>query len=588
MPAHDRREQRVVQVRDEHADAVRPAGPQAAGHRVRAVPERGRGAEHPLGRVLADQRAGSPGSAPGTRSRGAHAPARRRPASVTGGSATRQPPASARARALRARPVDRAPAPACSGASRYRRDGDRQTAMVSTNADDCLPPRHGDTTALPRGRVSGPVPGPAPRVTMWPCGSASLPSPTCSAGPSAHPRQLIRVTLAGDDGGPPRPGPAGEPVTVRVDGPGVARRARCGGLEPGAGRTRPPRCPVDIAAPPRRAPRPRHRDRRGRAAGGRAERAAGITVAEPGWTMWMVSHFHYDPVWWNTQAPVHRDPAAAAGRGRHGCPSAGPPSSWSGCTWTWPGGTRTTSSCWPRSTTSSRTFDTHPEDAGGCCARLIAERPGRDRRRQLQRAEHQPDLRGVDHPQRGLRPRLPARRARRRPARPPGCWTRSASTRRYPGLMAAAGLAESAWARGPFHQWGPNGTVGGQHADAVRQRVRVDVAGRQRPAHRLHAATTTGRLGHPARGRSLAAARAGRLRAVPRCSAPVAATRNVLLPVGADHVIPSRWATRIHRDWNARYVWPRFVTAVPREFFAAVRAGTPAARRRGSPRRPGT
>src|ERR1700722_10638768 len=34
---------------------------------------------------------------------------------------------------------------------------------------------------------------------------------------------------------------------------------------------------------------------------GRAELAASVTVAEPGWTMWMVSHFHYDPVWWNTQ-----------------------------------------------------------------------------------------------------------------------------------------------------------------------------------------------------------------------------------------------------------------------------------------------
>src|ERR1044072_2085228 len=27
-----------------------------------------------------------------------------------------------------------------------------------------------------------------------------------------------------------------------------------------------------------------------------------LVVAEPGWTMHMVSHFHYDPVWWNTQA----------------------------------------------------------------------------------------------------------------------------------------------------------------------------------------------------------------------------------------------------------------------------------------------
>jgi hypothetical protein len=46
----------------------------------------------------------------------------------------------------------------------------------------------------------------------------------------------------------------------------------------------------------------------------------------------------------------------------------------------------------------------------------------------------------------------------------------------------------------------------------------------------------------------------------------------VLLPVGSDHVIPARWVTDIHRDWNARYVWPRFTTAVPREFFDAVRA----------------
>src|SRR6202034_1719255 len=36
-------------------------------------------------------------------------------------------------------------------------------------------------------------------------------------------------------------------------------------------------------------------------AGARVAADATITAAEPGWTMWMVSHFHYDPVWWNTQ-----------------------------------------------------------------------------------------------------------------------------------------------------------------------------------------------------------------------------------------------------------------------------------------------
>jgi alpha-mannosidase len=52
----------------------------------------------------------------------------------------------------------------------------------------------------------------------------------------------------------------------------------------------------------------------------------------------------------------------------------------------------------------------------------------------------------------------------------------------------------------------------------------------------------------------------------------VALTRNVLLPVGTDYTPPNAWVTDIHRDWNARYTWPRFVCAVPSDFFAAVRA----------------
>ncbi len=36
--------------------------------------------------------------------------------------------------------------------------------------------------------------------------------------------------------------------------------------------------------------------------GGTATESGELVVAEPGWTVWMVSHFHYDPVWWTTQA----------------------------------------------------------------------------------------------------------------------------------------------------------------------------------------------------------------------------------------------------------------------------------------------
>ena len=52
----------------------------------------------------------------------------------------------------------------------------------------------------------------------------------------------------------------------------------------------------------------------------------------------------------------------------------------------------------------------------------------------------------------------------------------------------------------------------------------------------------------------------------------VASTRNVLLPVGTDYSPPNKWVTDIQRHWRKRYVWPRFVCALPREFFAAVRA----------------
>ncbi|MEO6794951.1 MAG: NEW3 domain-containing protein, partial [Mycobacterium sp.] len=62
----------------------------------------------------------------------------------------------------------------------------------------------------------------------------------------------------------------------------------------------------------------------------------------------------------------------------------------------------------------------------------------------------------------------------------------------------------------------------------------------------------------------------------------VAATRNVLLPVGTDFTPPNRWVTEIHRDWNARYTWPKFVCALPSEFFAAVRAELAEPMARGS------
>ena len=86
---------------------------------------------------------------------------------------------------------------------------------------------------------------------------------------------------------------------------------------------------------------------------------------------------------------------------------------------------------------------------------------------------------------------------------------------------------------------------------------------------------------------TLAEAEAAVLRPVPGAEAGrrdpqrAAPGRHRLLP-------PNKWVTEIHRDWNARYVWPRFVCAVPRDFFAAVRAELAAERPARRRRRPAT
>jgi alpha-mannosidase len=139
----------------------------------------------------------------------------------------------------------------------------------------------------------------------------------------------------------------------------------------------------------------------------------------------------------------------------------------------------------------------------------------------------------------------------------------------YPGLAAAAGMTESSWARGPFHQWGPSRTAGDNRLmqfAAEFEWLSPDGGGLLTSYMANHYSAGWGTQ----QAADLATAEADAYQQFLEL-APVAATRNVLLPVGGDHVIPSRWATSIHRDWNARYVWPRFVTALPREFFAAVR-----------------
>ena len=315
-------------------------------------------------------------------------------------------------------------------------------------------------------------------------------------------------------------------------------------------------------------------------AAGAASAEADITVAEPGWTMWMVSHFHYDPVWWNTQGQFAEARLTLPDEDGQ-LPDV-----------------RAAFELVRAHLDKARTdpdykfvlaeidylkpyFDLYPGDRQDLRA-LLAE--GRleivggnynEPSTNLISAEaiirnavygigYQRDVFGGD---------------------PRSAWMLDVFGHDpgYPGLMAAAGLTSSAWARGPFHQWGPAGAEGGigrMQFPSEFEWLSPDGRGLL-TAYMAHHYGAGWALHTPPDLQAAEAEAYGQFRAL----AQVAATRNVMLPVGSDHVIPARWVTDIHRDWNQRYVWPRFTTAVPRDFFDAVRAeagaGSSAARAGG-------
>ena len=133
-------------------------------------------------------------------------------------------------------------------------------------------------------------------------------------------------------------------------------------------------------------------------------------------------------------------------------------------------------------------------------------RAARVRRRDLQRAEHEPDERGIDHPQRDLRRRLPARRARRRAGdgvaarrvRPrPAVPGDHGRRRRDLELVGARPVPRMGSQLGPRARAGwafAELAAGEPPADAVPDRVRLDRAERAGAADELHGRPLLGRL----------------------------------------------------------------------------------------------
>lgn len=359
-------------------------------------------------------------------------------------------------------------------------------------------------------------------------------------GPPDAPSQLVRVTVGGSAG----------PTRVRVDGEGLGGEAvAAGGVV---------EVPVTVDNPvvgERRAARVH--------AGGSVEPFE-FVVAEPGWTMFMVSHFHYDPVWWNTQGAYTSE-------------------------WTEdpPGRARQTNGLelvrahleMARREPEYKFvlaevdylkpyWDTRPEDRADL-RRLIAQ----GRVEVMGGTYNEPNT-NLTSPETTIRNLVHGMGFQRDVlgARPETAWQLDVFGHdpQFPGMAADAGLTSSSWARGPHHQWGP--ALGGGDVNRMQFSSEfewISPSGRGLLTHYMPAHYSAGWWMDSAT--TLAEAGEATLEQFEQLK-KVALTRNVLLPVGTDYTPPNKWVTAVHRDWAARYTWPRFVCALPREFFAAVRA----------------
>jgi alpha-mannosidase len=361
-------------------------------------------------------------------------------------------------------------------------------------------------------------------------------------GPPDAPLQVVRIGYSG----------AGEADTVRISGDGL--QSGDVALTPGDG----------VVEIPVRVSRPVPGQRRT----ARADVDFGFefTVAEPGWTMYMISHFHYDPVWWNTQgAYTSRWTEDPPGRARQN------------------NGFALVAAHLEMARRDpdykfvlaevdylKPYFDTHPEDRADL-RRFIAD--GRVEVMGGTYNEPNTNLVGAETAIRNFVHGIGYQRDVLG-ADPATAWQLDVFGHdpQFPGMAADAGLTSSSWARGPHHQWGPMAGGGDPRRMQFRSEFEwIAPSGLGLLTHYMPAHYSAGWWMDSAA--SLTDAEQATYQLFSELKS-MALTRNVLLPVGTDYTPPNTWVTEIHRDWNARYTWPRFVCALPSEFFAGVRSET--------------
>ena len=294
-----------------------------------------------------------------------------------------------------------------------------------------------------------------------------------------------------------------------------------------------------------------------------------FTVAEPGWTMHMISHFHYDPVWWNTQGAytslwIEDPPGRCRQHNAFALVAAHLEMARREPVYKF---------VLAEVDYLKPYFDAHPEDRADLL-RFLAE----GRIEVMGGTYNEPNT-NLTGPETAIRNFVHGIGFQRDVlgADPATAWQLDVFGHdpQFPGMAADAGLTSSSWARGPYHQWGPMAAhKDGRSGDPRRMQFRSEFE--------WIAPSGVGLLTHymPAHyaggwwmdsSTSLAEAEDATYTLFRELKS-VALTRNVLLPVGTDYTPPNAWVTDIHHDWNSRYTWPRFVCAIPSDFFAAVRS----------------
>ena len=401
-------------------------------------------------------------------------------------------------------------------------------------------------------------------------------------GTEAAPRQVVKVVVRGTDADGSEPGRVriegarvrgGEAIAVGPLGPGQLARLEVG-ITVDSGVTAGEELDAEVVV---------------EGGGGGATRTpVRIAVAEPGWRMFMISHFHYDPVWWNTQAAYTETwGAVMAYRSMYQGPGLALVKSHLEMARREPDYKFVLAEL----DYLKPYWDAYPEDRD-----YIRELLATDRLEFVGGTYNEPNT-NLTSAESTVRNAIYGVAYQRDVlgGRPATAWQLDAFGHdpQFPGIMADAGVSSSSWARGPFHEWGPNWVRGpgragfaelatGEHprmqfpmefdwiAPSGRSLLTSFMADHYSAGWWMDAAPT------------LEDAETEVYRLFTEL-ASVAATKNVLLPVGTDYTPPNRWLTAITHDWNARYVWPKFFPAIPREFFDAVRAEQKAAGRLFSP-----